>query len=36
LGLSLCREIVKAHGGTIHLLKASNQSVGFRVTLPLG
>lgn len=36
LGLSLCREIVKAHGGTIHLLKASDQSVGFEITLPLG
>ena len=36
LGLSLCREIVKAHGGTIQLRKAANPSVGFEITLPLG
>jgi hypothetical protein len=36
LGLSLCHEIVKAHGGTIRLSKADHQSVGFEITLPLG
>jgi signal transduction histidine kinase len=36
LGLSLCREIVKAHGGTIHLKKGNDLSVGFEVSLPLG
>jgi signal transduction histidine kinase len=36
LGLSLCREIVKAHGGTIHLTKASDESVGFEVLIPMG
>jgi two-component system heavy metal sensor histidine kinase CusS len=36
LGLSLCREIVKAHGGTIHLRKGNDQWVGFEVSIPLG
>ena len=35
LGLSLCREIVKAHHGTIELTKASDESVGFEISIPL-
>jgi two-component system, OmpR family, heavy metal sensor histidine kinase CusS len=35
LGLSLCREIVKAHGGTIHLSKTNDESVGFEISIPL-
>lgn len=35
LGLSLCREIVKAHGGTIHLKKGNDRSVGFEIWIPL-
>jgi two-component system heavy metal sensor histidine kinase CusS len=34
LGLSLSREIVKAHGGTIHLKKGNDQSVGFEISIP--
>ena len=35
LGLSLCREIVEAHGGTIRLGQADPQGAVFRVTLPV-
>lgn len=35
LGLSLCKEIVKAHGGTIHLSKTNDESVGFEISIPL-
>ena len=35
LGLSLCREIVAEHGGTIRLGQAEPQGAVFRVTLPV-
>jgi CheY-like chemotaxis protein len=35
LGLSLCQDIVRAHGGTIRLSQADPQGAVFRVTLPL-
>lgn len=34
IGLSICRTIVEAHGGTIELLPALRQGALFRVTLP--
>ena len=36
LGLSLCREIVVAHGGRIRLLIENDHGVTFECTLPLG
>jgi two-component system heavy metal sensor histidine kinase CusS len=35
LGLSLCREIVQAHGGTIHLESSNIEHTQFIVTLPV-
>ena len=35
LGLSLCKEIVKAHGGTIRLSKTNDESVGFEISIPI-
>jgi len=35
LGLNLCREIVRAHGGSIELAPAEQNWTEFRVTLPL-
>jgi two-component system NtrC family sensor kinase len=35
LGLSLCREIVEAHGGTLEVTSAPGQGATFRITLPV-
>ncbi len=34
LGLAICREIVEAHGGTIHVVSAPGQGAAFTFTLP--
>jgi signal transduction histidine kinase len=36
LGLSLCKEIVKAHGGEIGIRTHADNRVTIAITLPLG
>ena len=36
LGLAICREIARAHGGTMQLLESSGLGTVFRLTLPRG
>ena len=36
LGLTICRALVEAHGGTITVQSAAGQGATFRVSLPLG
>jgi signal transduction histidine kinase len=36
LGLAICREIARAHGGTLQLLESSGAGTIFRLTLPRG
>jgi signal transduction histidine kinase len=36
LGLYICREIVRAHGGSLHVESAAGEGTTFTVTMPRG